>query len=221
MSNSLIHIIDSGNTLTKVATYKNDEIIQKDIIEDISDIKNFETGLFCSVNKELPETSKLINLEAHKHSLPFVSDYAETLGIDRFAISFYAQKTLNKKICLIDAGSFITLDFIDQGKHLGGYIYPGAENFLSLYFEKGEKLPLVTLAKPKKTIPSSTDQAISQAANSYLSAIIDLDNEYELIFTGGFGKNLYKIAERGCYKENYLFDALYWIYTNYFTSTDL
>lgn len=54
---------------------------------------------------------------------------AASLGVDRWLAMLGAwQRFRGEAVCVIDAGSALTIDFIDRdGAHAGGYILPGAE----------------------------------------------------------------------------------------------
>ena len=52
----------------------------------------------------------------------------EDMGVDRWLAMLAAHNLCEGPICVIDAGTAITLDLLAaDGKHLGGYIFPGAE----------------------------------------------------------------------------------------------
>ncbi len=54
--------------------------------------------------------------------------YAEPrrLGVDRWLAMLAAKQLAHGSFCVVDAGSALTLDFVDgAGQHLGGYIVPG------------------------------------------------------------------------------------------------
>lgn len=79
--------------------------------------------------------------------LPFKNLYGtpHTLGIDRIALAAGAISLYPGQNCLIiDAGTCITLDFINQqGEYLGGSIHPGIEMRLKALHNFTGKLPLV------------------------------------------------------------------------------
>jgi len=50
----------------------------------------------------------------------------ERLGVDRWLAMLAAKELASGKFCVLDAGSALTLDFVEAGgRHLGGYIVPG------------------------------------------------------------------------------------------------
>ncbi len=53
---------------------------------------------------------------------------AEELGSDRWTAMVGAHHLLHSETCIIDAGTAMTVDFLNAaGQHLGGYIIPGLE----------------------------------------------------------------------------------------------
>ena len=54
----------------------------------------------------------------------------EQLGIDRLMAMVAARARSTQPLCVIDAGTAVTIDFVDaQGQHLGGFILPGSRLF--------------------------------------------------------------------------------------------
>ena len=50
----------------------------------------------------------------------------EQLGIDRLLAMVAARARSRGPVCVVDAGTAVTIDFVDaQGQHLGGFILPG------------------------------------------------------------------------------------------------
>jgi type III pantothenate kinase len=122
--------------------------------------------------------------------------YAETLGDDRLVTSYYVFNKIkgSEKILLIDAGTFITCDFISEEGFLGGYIFPGVDRFLESYAHSAQ-LPHLSkreLSSAKEALPHSTPEAILEATHLYLKSVLqELINKNapdKIIFTGGTSK---------------------------------
>lgn len=61
-----------------------------------------------------------------------VSGYGkpEQLGVDRLLAMVAARARTSQPLCIVDAGTATTIDFVDQsGQHLGGFILPGLRLF--------------------------------------------------------------------------------------------
>jgi len=122
--------------------------------------------------------------------------YQESLGDDRLIQAFYLfENSKANTILFIDAGTFITIDFINRSNQegfLGGYIFPGLKTFLNSY-ERGAQLPGLTVDNipwNKLDLPHSTNEAILAATKIYLESILknfiqNSNNDIEIVLTGG------------------------------------
>jgi len=62
-------------------------------------------------------------------------DQPETLGVDRWLAILAGWDLFRQHCVIIDAGSALTFDFIDEtGGHLGGYIVPGRQMMIDALF---------------------------------------------------------------------------------------
>ena len=65
-------------------------------------------------------------VKAQSHGLKNAYDNPSQMGADRWVAMLAAWQALQTSFCVIDAGSAITIDWVDRsGQHLGGYILPG------------------------------------------------------------------------------------------------
>jgi len=86
------------------------------------------------------------------------------IGVDRLLNAAAAYDVLKQACIVVDAGTAITVDFIDgAGTFHGGAIGPGAQMMLDSLHEKTDLLPEVTLAKPQDPIGHNTVEAIRSA----------------------------------------------------------
>ena len=150
--------------------------------------------------------------------------YGDGLGQDRLYQSslLYASNSDQKQV-LIDAGTFITIDLIDQGGFRGGFIFPGVQTFLSSY-TKGSLLPELSKADLKMTLetswPQETDQAILSACSHYILGIISsfshILKESHVTLTGGDASHIEKILKNNNYhysvEPHLIHYALYYLY---------
>lgn len=115
----------------------------------------------------------------------------ERLGVDRWLAMLAAKELAGGKFCVIDAGSALTLDFVDAGgQHLGGYIVPGlALQKASLLQNTAIRIPAFAV-KAELAPGRSTEAAIHNGIMGMtISWIVDECLEYiqggELFITGG------------------------------------
>jgi len=83
------------------------------------------------------------------------------VGDDRLLNAAAAYDVLQQACVVVDAGTAITIDFVDgSGTFHGGAIAPGAQMMLKSLAQQTAQLPEVDLAAPTETIGHSTVQAI-------------------------------------------------------------
>lgn len=161
---------------------------------------------FISVNKSAKK--KLLKNNPHsfdiKNIMNFQTEY-KGMGIDRKLACCFQINTI-----IVDAGSAITVDIIQDSVHKGGFILPGFRAFMKTYPRISKKLKFdfeknINLDK----IPLQTKDAIQYAMmKSILLPIKEVSKNKKIIFTGGDGELLSKYFENSIYKENLIFENM-------------
>ncbi len=109
--------------------------------------------------------------------LPFKNLYKtpHTLGMDRLCgVAGAFQKYPNTALLVIDAGTAITYDFINQyGEYLGGAISPGLALKFKALNQYTTKLPLVSFHEDFPFIGQTTEESIRTGVQS--SSIAELE----------------------------------------------
>jgi type III pantothenate kinase len=211
-------IVDVGNTLVKFAVYKNANLKYKTSFE-LSEFKTqyqliktkypkLKSAIISSVGRLSQKQIEIITkdlkvLELNSETkLPFTNRYEtpKTLGVDRLAlVSASVQKYANKNVLIIDAGTCITYDFINQSNnYLGGAISPGIRLRYKSLNNLTANLPLLRTDKPKTITGNSTEASIHSGVVfgvvKEMDGIIDQYAEEYLdltvILTGGDAKFL-------------------------------
>ena len=199
-------IIDIGNTLVKYAIFSSDEIViiyKKNDVEisfmkDLIQKHNVNDVIISSVRDKVDGDFGIKTLYLnHLTPLPITINYEtpETLGNDRIA-NVVAASVLypNKNILIIDAGTCITIDFIDQNKeYQGGRISPGIEMRYKSLHKFTSNLPKLTISNTAQQIGKDTNSSIVSGVEKGVVAEIetiidDFKNENEDLFvivTGG------------------------------------
>lgn len=189
-------LCDIGNTN---ATFYENGKIQRVKIADFLLFKPTQKIYYISVNDRLKEhldsNSFFINLE------PFFSlntNY-KGLGIDRIA----ACASVDSGV-LVDAGSAITIDVMQNKKHMGGFILPGISRQLETYASISPRLKISINSKiDLSLLPQSTADAVSYGIISpIICAISNAANNEKIYFTGGDGEFLSR------YFKNAIFDKM-------------
>lgn len=164
--------INNGNTSSTVGIFQDGlkEIISlKELSEENK--KNITHVMTSQVGSGFetwagPKFISLKELIKENSLLGMPINYAETLGEDRLAGSYWVYKNFiqarkAQRVMLIDAGTFTTLDLITTDGFEGGHIFPGTETLLKS-FSNGTQLPRLRVKEMGELVglPKSTDEAI-------------------------------------------------------------
>ncbi|WP_235826962.1 type III pantothenate kinase [Aliarcobacter vitoriensis] len=170
-------------------------------------IPKFKEDIFyISVNEKA--TKKLLKKNPKSKDLSkfvsFETDY-KGMGIDRIFASLYQENTI-----IVDAGSAITVDIIENSINKGGFILLGIHSFLNAYEKISKKLKVdfeknINLDK----IPLQTKDAILYALmKSIILPIKEVSLNKNIIFTGGDGEFLSQFFENSQYKKDLIFENM-------------
>ena len=199
-------IIDIGNTLVKYAVFKNNEvfIIKKSddfdgrLVDKLLKNNDIQKIIVSSVREKVTINSEIHTVYlSEKTNVPITVKYKtpNTLGKDRLAgVVAAAVLYPNKNVLVIDAGSCITMDYIDKNKvYFGGRISPGIEMRYNSLKKFTKNLPKLTINTSFNLIGNDTNSSIVSGVQSGILAevetiITDLRKENESLFvvvTGG------------------------------------
>lgn len=234
---NMILTVDVGNTRIKAAVFEGNTALENFVFEKnklekkiekiLKKFQNCTDLVVASVGKVEKEAFLNFENQIKIHFLtnddifPFINKYAtpKTLGIDRMVLAAGATLQFPKQNRLvIDAGTCITYDFIDENDHyLGGAISPGLRLRYESLHQFTAKLPLLTLEMPEGYIGNSTIQAIhSGVVNSLVYEIDGFIDEYRanflnfiIILTGGDADFLAKRLKNTIFaNSNFLLESL-------------
>ncbi len=186
--------IDIGNSQVKIGLFKEDELLKVENVETSSiliylrgnKVSNLIISSVTEDNSVITELVKdyknLLELKSDT-PVPLKIDYEtpNTLGIDRVAAAVGAINNFQGPLVVVDAGSCITCDLIDEKNIFrGGTISPGLQMRLQAMHTFTFKLPLLKLATPKQLIGRSTDDAmLSGVVNGSRQEITGIIGEYQ------------------------------------------
>ena len=143
----------------------------------------------------------------------------ETLGVDRIAlVSGAVKKFPNKNILIIDAGTCITFDFVnDKTVYFGGAISPGIEMRYKSLHAFTSKLPILEKNYPQNFIGKNTIESINSGiVNGVTQEIKGVINQYKkkytdltVVLTGGDINFLAKQLKSSIFAhQNFLLEGL-------------
>lgn len=223
-------VVDIGNTLTKLAVFDNNtivEIFKKDdfTAENISIIlqkyPEIISGILSSVRElndlQLSQLTDQLEFHIlnHNTSLPFINKYKtpKTLGHDRLAAVASGMDIYpGKNVLVIDAGTCITYDIVTSRKeYLGGGISPGLlMRFEAMHTFTG-KLPFIkpeidlkielTGKTTKDSLLAGGQKAILMEVDGMISAYKEQYYDLKVVLGGGD----YKYFDK--YLKNNIFAA--------------
>ena len=123
MSSNKLLTIDIGNSYSKCSLIVGHESYFFDIKQLQSKVndhqlnsKNTSTYISNVTDQEVNIDLDFINLKDHFNGSNFFTmpvKYNQTLGIDRIIAAYYVFKKF-KSACIIDSGTFTTVDFVSQ-----------------------------------------------------------------------------------------------------------
>jgi type III pantothenate kinase len=233
----MIIAIDVGNTRIKSAVFEGNAILESLVFSRIELEKNIQnilkkykkvTHLVVSSVSDIEKESflafeNLVNIHFVSHSdpFPFVNRYKtpKTLGVDRMVLATGATLQFpNQNRLIIDAGTCVTYDFIDESNnYLGGAISPGLQLRYTSLHNFTAKLPLLELEQPEHFIGKSTSESMHSGVVSGLVYEIDgFIEEYKamypnfiIILTGGDAVFLAKRLKNTIFaNSNFLLESL-------------
>lgn len=175
--------IDEGNSSTKAAIWRNDILLyvrsyphlDREIVSDLAGDDPVDAIAVCSVcnrSKEevnailSPVTQRVVFLDMFT-PLPITIDYCspETLGADRIAAAVGASVYTPREAALIvDIGTAITYDVVQNDCFIGGNIAPGIFMRLEALNHFTKALPLVNIRGDIPEWGYDTETAIRSGA---------------------------------------------------------
>ena len=215
----MILAIDIGNTLTKLAVFEGDKIVEVISKKEIKNtdintlVKNFDVKSIIvstvSDKNDLKELLKNHNFLVLNHHTPIPLQLKyktpETLGLDRIAAAVAAKKMYAENVLVIDMGTCITYDFINiNNEYLGGGISPGFKMRFKALNTFTQKLPLINFDNNKlMLVGNSTENSIiSGVYNGMCNEVNGIINNYlsqyknlKIVVTGG-DRNLFDLEPK-------------------------
>ena len=197
-----ILLADIGNTYFHI--YNGIEVEHLSYEEAIRKYSK-EALCYISVKQQLDSTIENITLWKNISQEIQLQGAYETMGVDRRALCLSHENGV-----FVDAGSAITVDIMQNGKYMGGFIVPGLKAMLQAYTaispvletELNETISL-------EQLPATTKDGISYGIIASIKALIDKHSDGKsLYFTGGDGKLLSSFFEEAMYDEMLVFNGM-------------
>jgi type III pantothenate kinase len=204
-------IVDEGNTLCKIAVLDKSEVLCEWSDKEFDMAKVAESIVACDVESAVVTSTRggaekiceqlrsKINRVLHFSSqteVPIGVDYSsrQTLGADRIAVAVGVVCGMGVENALIvDMGSAITFDIVENGVFKGGNISPGVAMRFRALNEFTAALPLCSATEPNGEFGKSTTEAIEQGVmqgvlheiEGYVERVSAEKVKKSIIFCGG------------------------------------
>lgn len=212
-------IVDIGNTLIKVAVMEEQKTLLSQVFASAEEIdvehlrEQFphlmlaivaSTGAQTTTVAERLRVAGLRVLEMTSLTpTPIANDYLtpQTLGVDRLAAAVAAVEVMGCRDCLIvDFGTAITIDLVENGVFRGGNISPGMTTRFRALHDYTKRLPECSASEQILPVGRTTREAIEQGVmqgivneiEGYISRFMHTNAKLSLIFTGGDAKYFVK-----------------------------
>ena len=204
-------IVDEGNTLCKIAVLDKSEVLCEASASEFDMTKAAEMIEQFSVNAAIVTSTRggaekiceqlRTKIERVLHfsaqtEVPIEIDYSsrQTLGTDRIAVAVGVVCEMGiKEALVVDMGSAITFDVIENGVFKGGNISLGVAMRFRALHEFTAALPLCSATEPNGAFGRSTKEAIEQGVmqgvlheiEGYVERVSASNVKKCIIFCGG------------------------------------
>lgn len=186
-------LYDCGNT--NIKCYDNGKVTY---VDAFNAIKPF---YYINVNPNLKHFKNGIDLAPY---FKLDTDY-KGMGIDRVAGCYSIKDGV-----IVDAGSAITVDIMEDGSHKGGFIMPG----ISAYKDSFANISAALIFDIDKNIdleklPLNTNEALNFATfKSIYLMIKKVSKNRKIYFCGGDGKLISSFFENSEYRKDLVFEGM-------------
>ena len=137
------------------------------------------------------------------------------MGVDRWLAMIAAYRRVAGAVCVVDAGSALTIDFVDaSGHHRGGYILPGLAMMERALLGETARVRFGDAPRDHIEPGRSTEAAVFNGLQlAQVGAVAAALQRYgegaELVFSGGNGEVLRRLLDiGGSYQAELVLDGL-------------
>ena len=204
-------VVDEGNTLCKIAVMNGNEVLCEAVSPEFNMEQAAELAEHYAVDKAIvastrggaericdklrSQIARVLCFTSHTE-VPIDIDYSsrQTLGTDRIAAAVGVVCNMGIRDALIvDMGSAITFDVVENGAFKGGNISLGVAMRFRALHEFTAALPLCESVEPSGVFGNSTKEAIEQGVmqgvlyeiEGYIERVLQKNEKNSIIFCGG------------------------------------
>ena len=230
-------LVDAGNTSTKWQLRDGGDAIEcgqgdlqalRDWVSLLDDCAKYVVAVSCVKNdayaqriQEAFESLSEAQLHFAKSSATFAGlrnayEVPQRLGVDRWLALLAIKARGENSAVIIDAGTACTIDVLENGQHLGGYIFPGMALARDALVANTSKIPMSEDVEPSTSL--GTDTAACVFSGIWLTllsscqSVIDRFPDATVYLTGGSAPELAALGLKAQRVDGLVFDGLnFWL----------
>jgi type III pantothenate kinase len=175
----------------------------------------YEEALRDAVDKRWGVSAWFARAEARACGVTNSYASPDRMGVDRWLAMIAAWERVGAAVCVVDAGSALTIDFLDGGgRHRGGYILPGLAMMERALLEGTDRVRFGDAPRDALSPGDSTETAVLNGLQLGQVGAVELAlSRYgegdALVFTGGNGAVTMRLLGRGGdFVEDLVLDGL-------------
>ncbi len=192
IGNSRIHIYDGKEVI---------HLSHKEAIEEYRDKKL----KYITVKHQLKEQLEGLENWEDVSALMRIENEYDTMGIDRKALCLSHRNGI-----FVSAGSAITVDVVEEGRYVGGFLLPGLKAYIDAYASISPALE--TALNPKVSLnelPKTTKDAISFGIIASIKTLVEkYQSDKQLYISGGDGELISGFFKRAIFDETLIFQGM-------------
>jgi len=195
-------LADIGNS--RIHIYNGKEVIHlshKEAIEQYASQKL----KYITVKHQLKEQlEELENWEDISALMRIPNEY-DTMGIDRKALCLSHPNGL-----FVSAGSAITVDVVEEGRYVGGFLLPGLKAYIEAYSSISPALETSLNSKVSlEALPKTTKDGISFGIIASIKTLVEkYQSDKQLYISGGDGELLSGFFKNATFDETLIFQGM-------------
>jgi len=192
IGNSRVHIYDGYSVV---------HLTHDEAIKQYSDKKMFYITVKHQLKYKLDFLNNWTNI-SYKIILP--NEYT-TMGIDRKALCLSRKDGI-----FVSAGSAITVDIVEQGVYIGGFLLLGLRAYIDAYASISPALATeLNRDISLEQLPQTTKDGISYGIISSIKMLIEKhQSDKKLYISGGDGEFLSSFFENAIFDETLIFQGM-------------
>ena len=230
-------LVDAGNTSTKwqlrssgdaVASGQGDLHALRDWVAALDDSEQYAVAVSCVKDDTFAheigqafESLSRATLHFVKSSAIFAGvrnayDEPQGLGVDRWLALLAIKARCENSAVIIDVGTACTIDVLQNGQHLGGFIFPGVALARDALVANTDKIRFSE--DPEPSISLGTDTASCVLSGIWLTllascqSVIDRFPDATVYLTGGSAPELVTLGLDAQRVDGLVFDGLdFWL----------